>query len=44
MRTKYRFIGRHDGRYFWEAAVRADLGIDVRRELISCPVDWFWGR
>lgn len=41
MKIRYRFTGRHGGRYYWQTALPVSPG-DSRYEQISCPVDWFW--
>jgi hypothetical protein len=37
MRRRYRFVGRHNGRYHWERPAHDGLV-----EQVSCSVEWFW--
>jgi hypothetical protein len=37
-RTKYKFLHRAGGYYYWRAVVP----IDSRYEHVKCKVDWFW--
>lgn len=42
MKLRYRFSHRGaDNRYYWYSN---RLPGDSRSELVSCDVDWFWGR
>jgi hypothetical protein len=41
MRLRFRFLHQAGGRYYWESQ---RVPGDSRVVLISCPVEWFWGR
>lgn len=36
-KPRYRFVGRHDGVYYWARPVGRGL-----EEIIYCSVDYFW--
>lgn len=38
---RYRFLHQAEGRYFWQSVL--PLPNDIRHELVSCAVSWFWG-
>jgi hypothetical protein len=42
VKRRYRFLGRWNGRYWWESVLPVAAG-DSRHEQISCDIQWFWG-